>query len=362
MNRSKLFLALTFGAMFFVSCSNDDNPTPEVPLGNYDNGVLILNEGGFNHGDASVSYIASDFSAQQNDIFSIVNPTITLGDTGQDIGLKDEKAYIVLNVSNKIQIVNRYTMQNITSITEGLKNPRYIAFANGKGYVTNWGDGKNPDDDYVAVIDLSSNTVTSKIPVLEGPERIIEKDGKLYVAQTGGYGYGTKITVIDVATNKVTSTVTVGDVPDSIQIENGNLWVACSGNPSYVKAPLVQSAGSLVKVSLATNQVLNTYAYTDVTKSVSNLVLVGNDAYYTSGSGIYKFALSGTALPETQSFSTLEQGVYGVYSFAINENNIYVGDAGNYQNNGKVYVYSMTGKLNKTFSVGVIPAGFYFNE
>ena len=362
MNRSKLFLALTFGAMFFVSCSNDDNPTPEAPLGNYDNGVLILNEGGFNHGDASVSYIASDFSAQQNDIFSIVNPTITLGDTGQDIGLKDEKAYIVLNVSNKIQIVNRYTMQNITSITEGLKNPRYIAFANGKGYVTNWGDGKNPDDDYVAVIDLSSNTVTTKIPVLEGPERIIEKDGKLYVAQTGGYGYGTKITVIDVATNKVTSTVTVGDVPDSIQIENGNLWVACSGNPSYVKAPLVQSAGSLVKVSLATNQVLNTYAYTDVTKSVSNLVLVGNDAYYTSGSGIYKFALSGTALPETQSFSTLEQGVYGVYSFAINENNIYVGDAGNYQNNGKVYVYSMTGKLNKTFSVGVIPAGFYFNE
>ena len=362
MNRSKLFLALTFGAMFFVSCSNDDNPTPEVPLGNYDNGVLVLNEGGFNHGDASVSYIASDFSAQQNDIFSIVNPTITLGDTGQDIGLKDEKAYIVLNVSNKIQIVNRYTMQNITSITEGLKNPRYIAFANGKGYVTNWGDGKNPDDDYVAVIDLSSNTVTSTIPVLEGPERIIEKDGKLYVAQTGGYGYGTKITVIDVATNKVTSTVTVGDVPDSIQIENGNLWVACSGNPSYVKAPLVQSAGSLVKVSLATNQVLNTYAYTDVTKSVSNLVLVGNDAYYTSGSGIYKFALSGTALPETQSFSTLEQGVYGVYSFAINENNIYVGDAGNYQNNGKVYVYSMTGKLNKTFSVGVIPAGFYFNE
>ncbi len=363
MNRSKLFLALTFGAMFFVSCSNDDdNQTPEVPLGSYDNGVLVLNQGGFGHGDATVSFISSDFSSQQNDIFSIVNPTITLGDTGQDIGLNDEKAYIVLNVSNKIQIVNRYTMKNITSITEGLKNPRYIAFANGKAYVTNWGVAKDPNDDYVAVIDLNTNAVTSKIPVLEGPERIIVNAGKLYVAQTGGFGYGTKITVIDASTNKVTTTIAVGDVPDSMQIENGNLWVACAGNPSYATAPAVQSAGSLVKVSLATNQVVNTYAYTDLTKSVSNLVLVENDAYYTSGSGIYKFALSGTALPETQLFSTLEQGVYGVYSFAINNNNVYVGDAGNYQNSGKVYTYSMTGTLIKTFSVGVIPAGFYFNE
>ena len=362
MNRSKLFLTLAIGSLFFVSCSNDDDVTPEVPLGNYDNGVLVLNQGGFEHGDASVSYISSDFSTQQNDIFSIVNPTITLGDTGQDIGLNNDLAYIVLNVSNKIQIVNRYTMANVASITTGLNNPRFIAFANGKGFVTNWGDGKNPNDDYVAVIDLNSNVIISTIPVLEGPERIIENGGKLYIAQTGGYGYGTKITVIDVATNKVTATIAVGDVPDSMQIENGNLWVACAGNPSYVKTPLLQSAGSLVKVSLATNQVLNTYAYTDVTKSVSNLELVGNDAYYTSGSGIYKFALSGTALPETQLFSTLEQDVYGVYSFAINNNNVYVGDAGNYSNNGKVYVYSMTGTLNKTFSVGVVPAGFYFNE
>ena len=51
-----------------------------------------------------------------------------------------------------------------------------------------------------------------------------------------------------------------------------------------------------------------------------------------------------------------------VYSFAINNGHIYVGDAGNYQNNGKVYVYGMTGTLEKMFSVGVIPAGFYFNE
>lgn len=360
MNCSKLFLTLAIGSLFFVSCSNDDDRTPEVSLGKYDNGVLVLNQGGFGHGDASVSYISSDFSAQQNDIFSIVNPRITLGDTGQDIGLNDELAYIVLNVSNKIQIVNRYTLLNVTSITEGLKNPRYIAFVNGKGYVTNWGDASNPADDYVAVIDLATNTVTSKIPVQEGPERIIEKDGKLYVAQTGGWGYGTDVTVIDASSNTVTTTIKVGDVPECLQIKDGELWVGCTGNPSYATPPKVQSAGSIVKINLATNQVTSTFAY--ATKHLYNMVIEDNDAYYTAGSGIYKFSLSATALPETPFFSTVEQGVYGVYSFAIEDDNIYVGDAGNYQNNGKVYVYSMTGTLNHLFSVGVVPAGFFFND
>lgn len=361
MNRSKLFLALTIGALFFVSCSNDDdNVTPEIPLGNYDNGVLVLNQGGFGHGDATVSFISSDFSAQQNDIFSIVNPNITLGDTGQDIGLNNDLAYIVVNVSNKIQIVNRYTMENVASITTGLKNPRYITFYNGKGYVTNWGDGGDPNDDYVAVIDLNTNTVTSTISVLEGPERIIENNGKLYVAQTGGWGYGTKVTVIDASTNAVSTTITVGDLPESLQIKDGELWVSCSGNPSWVSAPLLPTAGSIVKVNLANNEVLSTTAY--ATQHLYNMVIVGNDAYYTAGSGIYKYELNATALPESPIFSTEDQGVYGVYSFAIKNDNIYVGDAGNYSNSGKVYVYSMTGTLNHTFSVGVVPAGFYFNE
>lgn len=348
---------MAIGSLFFVSCSDDENPNNEAPLGSYDNGVLVLNQGGFGHGDASVSYISSDLSVSQNDIFSVVNPTITLGDTGQDFGLYNELGYIVLNVSNKIEIVNRYTMVSMGTIDSGLDNPRYIAFFNGKGYVTNWGDGGDPDDDYVAVIDLSSNTVTSKIPVAEGPEKIIENAGKLYVAHLGGFSFGNTISVINAATNTVSNTITVGDAPNAMQIKDGALWVSCAGKPSYVG----ETAGQINKVILATNQV-NTYAYTDVTKHITNLAIAGNDAYYTVDSGVYKFALNGTALPEMPFFSTVEQEVYGVYSFAINNGYIYVGDAGNYQNNGKVYVYGMTGTLVKMFSVGVIPACFSFNE
>lgn len=365
MNFSKLVLIVLTFSLVFVSCTNDDTNN-DVPLGSYDNGFLILNQGGFGHNDASVSYVSSDFSIAQNDIFSVVNPSITLGDTGQDVGFNNEFAYIVLNASNKIEIVNRYTLKSVGSINSGLKNPRYIAFANGKGYVTNWGDGSVATDDYVAVIDLTAKKVSSSIPVLEGPERIIANSGKLYVAHKGGYSYGNKISVIDATSNAVSTTITVGDVPENMEIKDGTLWVSCAGNPSYVSAPLTETAGKIVKVNIATNTVTSTIAYSDATKHLSNLVLNGNDVYYTIDSDIYKMSATATALPTTSAFSTTAQGVYGVYSFAVHGSHIYVGDAGDYQHNGKVYVYALSspsiGTLEKTFSVGVIPAGFYFND
>jgi YVTN family beta-propeller protein len=347
-----------------VSCTNEDDV--DVPLGSYDNGLLILNQGLFLNSDASMSYISSDFSIAQNDIFSVVNPSITLGDVGQDVGFNNENAYIVLNNSNKIEIVNRYTLKSVGTINSGLKNPRYIAFANGKGYVTNWGDGSVATDDYVAVIDLTTNKVSNSIPVVEGPERILENSGKLYVAHKGGFNYGNKISVINAATNTVSTTITVGDVPENMEIKDGTLWVSCAGNPFYVSAPLTQTPGQIVKVNLGTNKVTTTIAYSDATKHLSNLVLNGNDVYYTIDSDIYKMSTAATTLPTTPAFSTTAQGVYGVYSFAIHGNHIYVGDAGDYKANGKVYVYALAtpsiGTLEKTFSVGVSPAGFYFND
>jgi hypothetical protein len=356
MKFSKLVLVAFVSTFFFVSCSDDDD-TPEVPLGAYDNGVLILNQGGFFKGNASVSYLSDDLLTQQNNIFALVNPTITLGDTAQDIGFNGDLAFIVLNVSNKIEVVNRYTMKLVATIKTGLNNPRYIAFSNGKGFVTNWGDGGSTSDDYVAVINLASYTVASTISVIEGPERIMANNNKLYVAHQGGFGFGNAISIIDGAANTVLSKITVGDVPNSFELSNGVLYVLCGGKPSYSKA---ETAGSLVKLNLANNTVSSTINFPDKTHP-SNLDIVNSDVFYTVGSDVYKSTLTAATLPTSKLFSTTPQGVYGVYSFAVHNNKIFVGDAGDYSSNGKVYVYSPTGALEKEYTVGIIPAGFYFN-
>lgn len=355
MKFSKLVLVALVSSVFFVSCTNNDDDK-DVPLGNYDNGALILNQGGFGKGNSSVSYLSNDFLTQQNNIFSLVNPTITLGDVGQDIGFNGDLAFIVLNVSNKIEIVNRYTMKHIATISKGLDNPRYIAFSNGKGFVTNWGDGNNKTDDYVAVVNLS-NYSTTKIPVAEGPERIIANNNKLYVAHEGGFNFGNEISIIDGATNTVATKVAVGDVPDSLEMSNSSLYIICSGKPSYSGA---ETVGRLVKLNVSNNTVSSTINF-PAKSHPSNLDIVNSDVFYTVDSAIFKSTLSATTLPTTPLFTTIAQGVYGVYSFAINNNKIYVGDAGDYNSNGKIYIYSITGTLEKNYTVGIIPAGFYFN-
>ena len=355
MNFKKLFFATIIGSFLFTSCTDDDSP--ETPLGDYDNGVLILNQGGFGNGNASLSYLSNDLNTFQNNIFALVNPTVTLGDTAQDVGFFNNLAYVVLNGSNKIEIINRYTLAHVATISTGLSNPRYIEFARGKGYVTNWGNGGSTSDDYIAVLNLTTNTVSTTIPVAEGPERIIEENDKLYVAHAGGYGYGNTISVINTTTDTVQTTITVGDVPNSLEEEDGYLYVICGGKAAWTGS---ETLGKLVKIRLSNNTVTSTIDF-PIGQHPSNLEIEDNRLYYTVDSDIYKTTLSATILPTTELFSTTEQGVYGVYSFAVENNKVYIGDAVDYSSNGKIYVYSLTGDLLTDKTVGVIPAGFYFN-
>ena len=362
MKINKLMVALFAGSVFFVSCNNDDDNNG--PQGAYDNGILILNEGGFMAGNASVSFI-SDALSLQNNIYGANNPGAILGDTGQDIGLNENYAYIVLNASNKIEVVNRYTFAHVATIESGLVNPRYIAFEGGKGYVTNWGDGGVATDDYVAVINLATNVVTTTIPVAEGPENIIEENGKLYVAHKGGYGYGNKITVINGDSNTVTTTITVGDVPGSLEVEDNKLYVLNEGLPSYVNQvdpTLNETAGSLSVINLSTNTIVGTVAFEGMVHP-QNLNIEDDKIYCTVDSEIFSFS-PGADLPAPPHaiFSTTPQDVYGVYAMAVKDGHIYVADAGDYTSNGKVYIYSLTGALENEFTVGVIPSGFYFND
>lgn len=361
MKTKKLLLSLFAFSVVAVSCSSDDEtasgPAP-VPSGAYEDGVFVLNQGGFGHGNASVSFINSDFQLEE-DIFEAVNPELLLGDTAQDIGLNGDLAYIVMNNSQKIEVVNRYTFEHVVTIEEGLYNPRYIAFANGKGFVTNWGDPGDTADDYVAVVDLGSNTVIAEKSVVEGPERIIENNGKLYVAHKGGYGFGDKVTVINGTSNNVEATITVGYVPEGLEVAGDKLYVLSGGVPDW-SFTLPESAGNLTVINLSDNSIASTINFTGMAHPM-NLQIENGSVYYTEESSIYKMNITATSFPATPLFTTTAQGEYGVYSFAVEGGHIYLGDAGDYNSAGKVYVHSLTGALEHTFTVGVIPAGFYFN-
>lgn len=360
MKLNKLLLTALAGSFLFVSCNSDDD-SGSGSSGVYDNGVLVLNQGGFLAGNASVSFVTDSLTIENN-IYASNNGGNVLGDTGQDIGLKDDKAYIVLNVSNAIEVVNRYTFAHIATITNGLVNPRYIAFHDNKAYVTNWGDGGSATDDYIAIIDLATNTVTGNIPVAEGPERIIEQNHKLYVSHYGGYGSGNTVSVINLMSNAVSATINTGDLPRFMVEDNDKLYVLSEGTALAPWDPtIIETQAKLQVINLSNNEVATTLDF-PLGIHPTNLVEEDGKLYFTAGSDVYSMNINATSLPTAPLFSTDGQQVYNAYSFEVEDGKIYVGDAGNYTANGHVLIYSLTGALQKNFEVGVIPAGFYFND
>ncbi|MBF4518824.1 hypothetical protein IRZ71_20910 [Flavobacterium sp. ANB] len=350
---NKLFLAVIVSSAFFVSCSSDDDNDTQEPRGDYEGGLFIANEGLFESANGSVSYLSDDLQIENN-VFSLVNDGKKTGDIVQYIGFNGDLAYIVVNYSNKIEVVNRYTFKSVATITANINNPRYIAFANGKGYVTNWGEGGSATDDYVGILDLASNTITSKISVVEGPERIIENDGKLYVAHKGGWNQGNSLTVINATTNTVVTNFVVGDVPGTLVKDNGTLYVLCEGRPYYAD----ETAGKLVKVSLSNNTITSTINFEGLDHP-GFLDIESSKIYYTVNKNVYTVPTTSTTLSTTPIFTA---DVSAIYGFAVKNNNIFVADNGNRIDPGEISIYSLTGALNKTFDVGIAPNGFYFNN
>lgn len=320
----------------------------------FTNGVFVLNEGNFMGENASVSFIAEDLSIQ-NDIFTTVNPTAgILGDTAQDIAMNGDFIYVVNNAANNIKVINNTTFEYITTITSGVEYPRYIAFYDGKAYVTNWGEG-GPDDHYVAVYDLSDNTLETTIPTAPGIERILEVNGKLYVAHKGGFGQGNTISIIDPVTNTTTNTLIVGDIPNSMVEKNGILYVLCEGIPSWAN-PVPETFGKLVKVDLATNTIIGEINFDNT--HPSHLKIDGDDLYYAIDSHVFKTSITATTLPSTPLINLGPQGAYGVYGMEVIDNKIYIADALGYNSPGLVYVSPTSGGSILTYNVGYLPNGF----
>jgi len=348
----KISLVAIAAAFMFTSCSNDNDDSIVVPLGDYENGILISHEGNFGQGNASVSFVSNDFSTVENKIFSTVNNAL-LGDTAQSIAFNGDTAYIVVNVSNKIEVVNRYTFESITTIDAGLVNPRYIAFSNGKGYITNWGDGSNPDDDFIAVFDLATNALETAISVPEGPERIIASGNSVYIAHQGGFSQNNVITSINTSLNSVGVSITVADVPNAMQIDAlGNLWVLSGGKPAWTGD---ETHGSITMISSVNDNVVSFDFAT--TEHPNYLSLDGDLMYYHLNGSVYKMALSDTSLPTTPEFSNVN-----FYDMTVRDGMLYGVDALDFASNGVLKVYDLnTNSEVQSITLDIVPGGIYFN-
>jgi YVTN family beta-propeller protein len=349
-----LFLSVAI-AVTFSSCQKDDDDDNQTPsVGKYQKGVFVVNEGPFQNGTGTISFINRDSLTIENNIFDSINNR-PLGNIVQSMNVHNSKAYIVVNNADKIEVVNADDFKE-TGVINGLKLPRYfLPIDNNKAYVSQWGG--NATEGSVKVINLNNNTISKTINTSTGAEAMLLHNGKVYVSNIGGFDGDSTITVINASTDAIEATINVGANPTSMVLgSNGNIYVLCSGKYKIDFSSL-ESKGSLYEIN-SSNTVVNNFEFASMFSQPSDLTInaAANKMYYSYDGKIYSQDIDASSL-QFNVFAT--RNAYGLGIDKVTDY-IYVADAGNFASNGKVLRYNANGSIIDSFTAGIAPNGFFF--
>lgn len=342
-----LLQSLIILSVFFVACDPDDLAL----RGEYENGAFVLNEGNFQDGNGSITFYEVSDGIIEQTIFSGVNDT-PLGDVVQSGIVNDGRAYLVVNNSNKVEVVNAYTFERELTISDVLL-PRYMTISGDKGYLTEWVSFSDPGR--VAIIDLSSGTIDNTVTVGFGAEDVEVIGDKIFVSNS----FGNTVSVIDQANNNSIETITLSASPKQMVVDmNGDLWVACGGGFDANFSPA--NNGAIYKINAETNEILSTYELNTNFAAKLALNSDANTIYYFVGNTV--FAQNVTGALSTEPF-TVVNDASSLRGIGVNPNTniVYVGDSKFFAEDGEVFRYDSQGAFIDSFDAGLAPTGFIFN-
>ena len=348
----KLLFGVFCLTLFITSCDKEESS------GEYADGVFIANEGGFGNNNGSVSFYSYSTDSVYNNIFYSVNNR-TLGDVVQSVTLHNDKAYVVVNNSNKVEIADQNTFQEVGTISD-VSLPRHLIAQSNTGYLSCWGDNS------VKVIDLETNTVTKSVTVASGPEKMRIVNNKLYVVNTGGYSVDSIVSVIDLASLEVVKEILVKYAPQDIVVDKDNkIWVLCFGKVVYDVVdpyPIIEeSASKIYKIDPESDAVVlegelfqNQHPIQLEVSNDGTLYLGGGYTF----AGIYRLEIEGGSGALTQIIADY------VYGLNINPgtNILYTLQAPTYTDPGILKRYELDGTLLGTYECGIGPNSASFKK
>jgi YVTN family beta-propeller protein len=337
-------------ALGFSSCERQPEITPIYPpVISPKGGLYILNEGIFQTGGASLDYY--DFESQQLSLnaFETKNKR-PLGDVLQSICMYGSTAYLVVNNSKKIEVIDARSLES-KHIIEGFKSPRYMAIANPqKAYVSEYYSGG------IRVVDIQSNAITSTIPLAGNCDELMLIGAKLYVTNAlSRYLY-----VINTNSDVVMDSIEVGYGPNSLALDAGNkLWVLCSGR----KTP-VSEKGALVKIDPRTDTIEARFTTSRQSEHGPIKLRINGpkNTLYWINKNICRHRISDTEFSEQPWLFAIENANnFWALRCDSATDEIYVGDAVDYVQRSVINRYDESGGLRGSFKAGIITGDFYFN-
>ena len=334
-------------------------------------GMYVLNEGNMGSNKASIDFLDLDENKPTvhylRNIYSERNPNVVkeLGDVGNDIKIYGSKLWIVVNVSNKVEVATADSCKRITQIN--IPNCRYLAFKDGFAYVSSYVGPVKFDKDaplgMVYKVDTMDFKKKDSVVVGYQPEELCIVDNKLYVANSGGYrapNYDHTLSEIDLTTFKEIRKIKVGLNPHHCQVDHyGQIWVTSRGNYNDVPS-------RIYRLYKGRNQLYEVIDSIDT--SVSGLSIVGDSLYYYGSAWNNATATNNISyglinvrthkIIDTNLFSAPQlKAITMPYGIIVNptDRDFYLMDAKNYVSSGSLLHFKPDGTFDWSVQTGDIP-------
>lgn len=362
---------LLFG-MATVGCRKDPGIIPPVQTqvvaaGTYQGAdFYLLNEGNMGSNKASLDYFDKVAGTYTGNIYGTANPAVTLGlgDVGNDLAIYGNKLYVVVNGSNKVEVLDKYTATRLGQINIG--SCRSIVFNGSKAYITSY-------NGFVGVIDTAARFDASGVAPLEKeiavgrePEEMAILGDTLYVANSGGYSpplYDHTLSVIDLTTEKEVRKIDVGINLNQVKKDAyGHIWVSSRGNYQDIDP-------SLYVLNASTGTVIRHF---DI--PIGTFTITGGILYYFSTPydltgqrpGDVQYGMLDvqhlSPLPGSFIDPSVRKGIKTPFTLAVDPltHNVLLTDAGDNVSPGTLYQLDASGQIAWQVRTGDIPGHIAF--
>ena len=315
-------------------------------------GLFICNEGNFQYGNATLSYYNPATKKIENEIFMRAN-AMKLGDVAQSMIIRNGIGWVVVNNSHVVFAIDINTFKEVGRITN-LTSPRYIHFVSDeKAYITQIWDNRifvvNPKRyEIIGYIEVPNMTMESG-----STEQMVQQGDYLYV---NCWSYNNRILKIDTETDEIVAELEVGIQPNSLVMDcNNKLWTLTDGG--YKGSMYGEESPAIYRIDPETMTIEHKFEFPYGSDASEIIINGAKDRLYWINKDIWAMDVLDEELP-THPFIDSQGTIYYGLTICPNTGDVYVADAIDYVQQGKVYRYSKDRELIDEFYVGVIPGAF----
>ena len=340
---NKSIFSILVYLLIITAC--EDNNTEDNSIIIQDSTTFAICEGNFLNGNSTLwSFTPLDTQSISGPIFENLTNS-PLGDNGQSLSYYNEKLYVIVSNSHKIEIIDlKNNLSYYSTINLPSAQPRHFAFNNGFGFITCM------DLNAILVIDMLDHSIKDTISINGRPDRIISVKDDLYVTvpYISGYTSSNKVYQISAKDYTVSNEFQVIEGPGDMVILNNELFIASTYyDPDFSKIT------GISKINLNNTNV----SLGEIQLSTSDFSL-GADIFKVNDK-IYRISSSGVHLVDDDLSTTNGSLISNnnIYSAYANDNHIFIGTS-DYISPDTAYVYDLDGQRVNSFIVGAIPGDF----